>query len=62
MVRKVVFGYSLQKYGQGIIFCKENNNPFLETLITLHNSVGKAASLLFPQVVHSLQENNQFLN
>ena len=62
MARKVVFGYFLWKYAQRIVFCKENNTLFLETLSSLHNSVGKVASFLIPHVVHSLHEGNQFLN
>jgi len=61
MLLKLVFGYSLQEYAQGIMFCKENNAPFLETLSSLHNCVGKVATLVFPQVVHSHQDSNQFL-
>jgi len=62
MLREVVFGYTLWKYEQGIVFCKENNTAFLEILSSLHNCVGNIASLLFTQVVHSSHESNQFLN
>lgn len=58
MLRKVLYGYSLQKYAQGIMFCSENNTHFLETLSSLHNCVGKVATLVFPQVVHSHRESN----
>jgi hypothetical protein len=44
------------------VFCKENNTPFLETLSSLLNCVGKVASFLIPNFVRSLHEGNQFLN